>query len=1029
MTSRLGLPRGFSILLTSLLFLGSLNTAQASSRSCSYLLDPIQAVTLKSLREKNTDFLKREISAHPLPGFDHIENEVNNEQVGMLGPRSLQQMLGPDQSFIRTPAPGAAIDTAVNLHEEGRSFPVHVDISWHGVRTSTAVYASMPKTYKLSDKQFLVSSHDYPVVQLHLHGGGTPTATGKNGMSIGLALANANIPVLALDLPGHGRGTRQLDGFLTFKDQIDWIIKIMDKMIDPNVKVIVSGHSWGAEFTAYWRRLTRDPKYRSRIARFITVSPPVDVSLGGDEKVSDEFDEWFERNFKQFEAEASPADFEFMSNSVRNGKTSTIGGLFTTFTHMDYKMPPLTDADRAELLPEDAFQGEHDIITFRGRVEQALKQWGKDLTVLGAGPTWKSTPKEPEQKTGHNVWDLFIRGTKIPFMYDFMTKTAQKVAGDLGFGDDTNGADLATKTMDAMFRNYANFFLFRQLVSHHDEYVSTQTELRVPLGKRKVALENFIRANLERETKIPKEIEARSSAMMETLRTELGLKDKLGLSRAKEELELPTVDEARRVELQAYLAKIAAVDVDLKNHGFEDLSWQRDLKTMHAKYDATLQKAGVEKIENYKIKLDEMAKLKGIKKSDQEIRSTLSALHQEWIANLKMHQGRFGSERDSRIREIQRPPGINDYKMAERMLTADRSPERRQAVETFIKRASTIEQDARTAVMHEYAEAMKALELPEGVVVTEGGVTAVELATQIRDNLIAMEEFTFCPPGDSEVCALAAEISVLQSRRNAIFKDKSESSITGLEIRLKKLTAERSRVASRIDELWRVEALQSGTVEHFDKTLEIKLAEYKDLYLNFEDSSRKWLRELKNTGQLNAANIVAMTPELHAKRRSYYAAKKDFEEFRDGGEALKWKAIQRGDFKKITSETHEAQELAFQLWGEDASNPSAGSLVGQIRALEESLESQRREESVVAQTLSRTQWEYSQRMVEKGIELPFVIQRISIREALDLPYNDLVNRLRSDPATLQAFRNTLQQFSKHLALLRVESQTKDVGNY
>src|SRR5665213_3545759 len=149
MTTRLGLPRGIFILITSFVMTVVSFPVYASSKSsCEILLDPIKPVTLKTLRERNTEKLNLFEKEHPMPGFDNIEDEIRNEQVGVVGPRAIQQMLGNAYSFISTPAPSAAMDTAVNVHEEGKSFPVHLDLQWHGIRTSTAVYASLPKTIK-----------------------------------------------------------------------------------------------------------------------------------------------------------------------------------------------------------------------------------------------------------------------------------------------------------------------------------------------------------------------------------------------------------------------------------------------------------------------------------------------------------------------------------------------------------------------------------------------------------------------------------------------------------------------------------------------------------------------------------------------------------------------------------------------------------------------------------------------------------------------------------------------------------------
>lgn len=1042
MSIRLGLSRGFVQLLTSVLLLTFVYKAPASTRDCENRLDPIQTVTLKTLRERNTENLQREAKAYPLPGFDYIENEVKNEQVGFIGPRALQQMLGPDQSFIRTPAPSAAMDTAVNLHDEGRSFPIHVDVQWHGNRTSTAVYASMPKTYKPKSSQYLVGT-EYPVVQIHLHGGGTPTATGKNAMSIGQALANANIPVLAMDLPGHGQATRQLEGFTSFAEQIEWTIKIIDKLVDPRVKVIVSGHSWGGQFTAYWRRLTRDPKFRSRIARFITVSPPVDVSLGGDPKLNDQFEEWFEKNWeKELGPQSSPADFEFMDNSLRHGKTSTIGGIFTTIDALDYSMPPLTDKDRAELLPERAFTGDADILTWLGRSEQGLKQWGSDITVLTTGQTWKG-----EQKTGHNVWDLLTADTKKPYMYEYMTKAALDEAGPQGMGEDVDGNDQAVKTVDQVFRNYANFFLFRQMIAHHDEYVNTPTDKRVAMGKRKVALEKYLHSNMDIQVKAKRESDKRAKAAMEELRAELGIKDSISTDRAVEELAFPPLDETRTQELEAYLAQVAAVDTDIKQNGFEDKDWDQDLSIMHAKFGPALAAAGI-KLEDYKAKWDELSKKKNLSKAEQTLRTALSGLHQMFVEKTKAHQGRFGKARDAKLSQLTHPPGVTDYKAAQRELAADRSETRRAALAKYIAQAEGVEAAARHAVETESAHEAAQLEKPTGV-------TDVADAQKQKDDLEAKDDFVYCPANDPESCALATQVKQLIAKRTELLKgtaDGSEAAVSleSLEKQLKDLTIERSQAAKVWDGIWKknAAAIEANEVLETNQTgeskkeimtsarlnaywaeLNEKYVAYHKIFLDFEDSNRNFLRGLKEAGQLTAANIIAMTPALKEKRGAFFAAKADFEKFRDREDELKWNEILSGNVQGPPNMVKAATDAAQKIWGTSMSNPSAESLVSRIRVLEERVENTRQEESKVAQELSRAQWQLSQRLTASNVEMPFTIQRVKILELLDLSYNDLIARLKSDPIAMSAIRATLDRWTSYLAVLRAESQTKDAGNY
>src|ERR1019366_8044414 len=112
MIFRLGLPRGLITVLTLILLTSVSHPAAASSRSCEILLSPVQPITLKALRERNTQHLQEFIKLHSAPGFDNIEVEVKKEQVGEIGPRALQQIIGTGLSFVASPAPSAVMDTA-----------------------------------------------------------------------------------------------------------------------------------------------------------------------------------------------------------------------------------------------------------------------------------------------------------------------------------------------------------------------------------------------------------------------------------------------------------------------------------------------------------------------------------------------------------------------------------------------------------------------------------------------------------------------------------------------------------------------------------------------------------------------------------------------------------------------------------------------------------------------------------------------------------------------------------------------------
>jgi hypothetical protein len=335
------------------------------------------------------------------------------------------------------------------------------------------------------------------------------------------------------------------------------------------------------------------------------------------------------------------------------------------------------------------------------------------------------------------------------------------------------------------------------------------------------------------------------------------------------------------------------------------------------------------------------------------------------------------------------------------------------------------------------------------------GVIDYADAQKQKDDLEAKDDFTYCPKNDPEACALANEVKQLIAKRTELLKgaanvNMAPVSLESLEKQLKDLTIERSQAAKIWDGIWKknaaaieanevIEANQTGeakkeimtspALSRYWAELDAKYVAYHKVYLDFEDSNRNFLRGLKDAGRLTAANIIAMTPALKEKRAAFFAAKADFEKFRDRADDLMWSEILSGKVQGPANMVKAATDAAQKIWGASMSNPSPESLVSRIRVLEERVENIRQEESKVAQELSRAQWQLSQRLSAGNIDMPLTIQRVKVLELLDLNYNDLLARLKSDPIAMSAMRATLDKWTGYLAVLRAESQTKDAGNY
>ncbi len=330
----------------------------AYADDCQSALTANPALTFRQLEKRTIARIEALRKITPAPGFSNLVEEAKVEQVGEKGPQALQELLPAGVSFVNTPAPTSVHPTAVDVLEEGRAIAAHVDVPWDGRPTSTTAWVSLPRPRLISESKYLVGP-EYPEVIVHLHGGGTPTATGRNALSIAKEVGKRGIPLIGIDLPGHGRATRNPEGLETFKKQVDWMMKAVKQLVDPRVKIVVSGHSWGGQFAVFMHRLSRDPNY-SRISKFIALAPPVDVSLGGSLKQKMDFERWYQKEFVQFESRIAHGDFDFQKNMLDHGKESDVGTYHTNLTDLDYWTPPLTPEEQEGLKPITLWVGSAD---------------------------------------------------------------------------------------------------------------------------------------------------------------------------------------------------------------------------------------------------------------------------------------------------------------------------------------------------------------------------------------------------------------------------------------------------------------------------------------------------------------------------------------------------------------------------------------------------------------------------------------------------------------------------------------------
>lgn len=1016
MMTRLSLPRGLFVLLTSVVLTASFSqTLLASTRNvneCQTGLHPVKSDTLRALRERNTEALQRHYAKHPAPGFTDIAVEVRNEQVGQIGHRALQQALGSDYTLVASPAPGLTMDTAVHLHEEGRSLPVHVDIPWHGRRTSTTVYASLPKTIVPSspgNKQYLIGP-EYPVAIFHLHGGGTPTASGKNGLSIAQALIGQNIPLIGPDLMGHGQATRQLLGFMTIEQQVDWILEIIKKTIHPSVKVVLTGHSWGGQFAEYMWRHSDEEKYK-QIEMFFPLSAPIDPSLGGGAEKKIEWEEYFERNFHKFKERIAQADLDFLYNSDYHSKNSDVATYFLFGSQTDYETPPVSPERQRRLKPKISIVGRWDGLVHVGVEEQyAIANSNlvapSRIIILDERETWKSKEENGRKfRIGHNTFDAKREdGSGKLEVYSTIEEEVLKLVGARGMGVDQ--ADAAQIMINNYVRQDWNNLIFRQKIESAEEYVVTSLlskEDRAANGKRKVALDQYVNDVAEKEGKFNKELEGKIRTALAPLTSELGLHASYTASRAQQELTKGPLTEERKAELQKYMDAVAKVEAQLQTT--RDKKWEEDLAKVRQEFSAAPADVAHSEIAQYVARMAELkAKKSDVTDAEKQELQMLFRLNDA----VRARQNRFSQQKKELLEstpEATLPEGIDGYKAAERELTGQdiQPPE---LLRRFIERALVIETPIRDQAAREWHELVARIAKPA--------------ADQQRDDMISRENYSYIPAGNLLVTHASAMVKEWSEKRARLVKGKG--SVDALEKEVRKISAERASLLKTWEGIWKKGDLASPGLREYTARRDQRLAESRELRLHYKNQENIWRIRLHQEKRETEAELLNPPREVLEARAKYFAAKIDFEKLRDQTDNMRWEQALNGQLEGSLAET--AINLARELWGSSVTYPSAQSLTARVRALEAQLDDVRNQESIARQELDRAQWRYYQEMVAAGETVPFSITRVVIRDELAQDYHVLLNRLRNEPAVMTAFKTVFDRYMKYLAQMRVEALSK-----
>lgn len=1013
--------------LTLLLAL-SASTAFAAKAPCDSELRSAPALTLRQLKERSAERTRELEKITPKPGFENLEVEARTEQVGEQGPQAFQELLPYGVSFVNTPAPKSQDPMAVDLLEEGRSVAVHVDVPWDGRRTSTAAYISLPRPKVNSPSKFMVGS-EYPAVIVHLHGGGTPTATGSNGMSIAKEVGKRGIPVIGIDLPGHGRATRNPEGLETFKKQADWLMKVVKQLVDPSVKIVLSGHSWGGSFALFMNRLSQDPNY-SRITQYISMAPPLDVTHGGNLKDKLEFEQNYQRNFAELKERIAPSDFDFLNNLLNNGKDSDVSTYFTNITDLDYSLPLLSAEDRAKLKKLTVIVGSADGLVYVGKEEAFAKEFASlpspsEFILLGPGRSWKS-PENP-LPTGHNNFDRYMDGTEKTLQsYQIIGDKVVEEVGEFNTSETTGQANL--DLIDRAFRHYANFFGFREMLKGRVEYVTAETEHRQPIAKRKGQLEEYIRRVSNAEEEVRRMVDGivqipDVQKAIDALRARLGITDSINLRRAEEELATPALTPERRTVLEAYIAEMQTTEEEFRK-SFVDAEFIEDMAQLERQYKDIIVELGLTSVNDYKPKYDEyQANKRDNSPGVARMRAALGRLHQDFTNIGKKKLSRYGVARDAKMASIRTPPGVRDLRGAIREISSDQSPERRKKLENYIAEYPRVEAEAKQKAIDEARAKVLAQPRPTGV----SGPDDARAQRDLQDSYL---NFTYVPPGQPEIALLAREIAELNKELSLLEEgDEGSLSLEKLEASTKATRKRRAALLKDWDGLWKTGKMTSPLVSKLDRSVQGTLTSYKELYFAYEEKKSDFLLQLHQAGRLTAANILALTPEIKSLRRKVQHAKQIYFESRNDLEVTRWVEAIAGHLEGPPDLVAKAAMIGVDVWGTEFARtrrPGANSLTQNLKVEEEYLANRQTQVAEVSLDLNSLRAQYAQRMTAAGQRLPFIITRVEIGRLFDQRLSAVIAELNNRPATAVALSQMLAKWESFLGRLRMDSQSKDV---
>ena len=239
---------------------------------------------------------------------------------------------------------------------------------------------------------------------------------------------------MAVDQHGHGKGPN--NPLLSYDEKIEYNLRILEKTVAPDVRVVLSGHSWGGEDLLYfWTQYY--PKHKngrfqqilSQIVGVLPLSPPADVAMGsGSARERVEIEDRLFREMADdpsIEGRIAEKDKEFMRNILRSGKSSVTALWRTIMTQIFLDLPLPTREQMKDLPGIKIYQGKHDGLVYVGR-EFAFEPWQELLRENFDLMDIYNTQREENVPQGHQTFDA-VDENGHPYVYRGMISFSEMV--------------------------------------------------------------------------------------------------------------------------------------------------------------------------------------------------------------------------------------------------------------------------------------------------------------------------------------------------------------------------------------------------------------------------------------------------------------------------------------------------------------------------------------------------------------------------------------------------------------------------